>query len=515
MTSVWGMLTSLLFNGLEKWRIGRVSRAISNLQRALDQLFTLTTQEEISFRQEDELAQQTAALKSFSTDLADRIKIAMDNIMSERLENLHQGLTQLRDQNAQGGQEIIQELHNAPGAFSHAVAEQLAPSLVSLNTAVEELRQHKEESSADAIGKLIKEFQDSLSTSTVTQMEELAKTVGAASQSLMTLPNQMQEMIAGVQNQIDQTSQLLSETSQEQMGQTKQMLSGMLNAFQSAINAQQAGLSETTDRVNEEMKQIAADVRNLLESVTARTDQQLAQRMMDFESTIDRQQKTINAITSQMAAESAKATDQMTNQVEQTATRLGESIQDAEQSVGRIFQLLEPQIKAFDKQINDSRDMYAKGCEMLQQMDASATSIRQLIETTKSFSGQLVTGANQLERAGQHLTQTSDAFNRENEKFLSANRETTQQMQKTLDQSSRVLDDFAHRFGTINEGLNGIFAEIEKGLTTYATTSRESISRYLGDFSNQLSSAANALAGTIEALGDNVEILNDMAERQR
>ena len=39
------------------------------------------------------------------------------------------------------------------------------------------------------------------------------------------------------------------------------MLSGMLNAFQSAINAQQAGLSETTDRVNEEMKQIAADVK--------------------------------------------------------------------------------------------------------------------------------------------------------------------------------------------------------------------------------------------------------------
>ena len=77
VTSVWGMFVSLLFNGLEKWRIGRVSRAISNLQRALDQLFTLTTQEAISFRQEDELAQQTAALKSFSTDLANEITGAM------------------------------------------------------------------------------------------------------------------------------------------------------------------------------------------------------------------------------------------------------------------------------------------------------------------------------------------------------------------------------------------------------------------------------------------------------
>ena len=74
VTSVWGMFASLLFNGLEKGCIGRVSRAIAHLQRALDRLFTLTTQEEISFRQEDELTQQTQALKSFSTDLANNIK---------------------------------------------------------------------------------------------------------------------------------------------------------------------------------------------------------------------------------------------------------------------------------------------------------------------------------------------------------------------------------------------------------------------------------------------------------
>ena len=78
VTSVWGMLTSLVFNWLEKRRISRVNRAITNLQRALDQLFTLTTQEEIAIQQEVELEQQTAALKSFSTDLADKIKIAME-----------------------------------------------------------------------------------------------------------------------------------------------------------------------------------------------------------------------------------------------------------------------------------------------------------------------------------------------------------------------------------------------------------------------------------------------------
>ncbi len=73
VTSVWGMLFSLLFNALEKWLVGRVGKAIADLQRALDRLFTLTTQEEISLKQQDELAQQTRAFKELSTDLASAI----------------------------------------------------------------------------------------------------------------------------------------------------------------------------------------------------------------------------------------------------------------------------------------------------------------------------------------------------------------------------------------------------------------------------------------------------------
>ena len=114
VTSVWGMLLSLLFNWIEKSCIGWVSSKIAVLQRTLDQLFTLTTQEEIAFRQEDELAQQTQALKAFSTDLANEIKSAM----------------------AQGRQEIITEFRNAPETFSNAIGEQLTPSLNNLNSAV-------------------------------------------------------------------------------------------------------------------------------------------------------------------------------------------------------------------------------------------------------------------------------------------------------------------------------------------------------------------------------------------
>ena len=681
VTSVWGMLASFLFNGLEKWGIGRVSRAIADLQRALDQIFTLTRVEEIAIRQQDELVQQTAALKSFSTDLADRIKIAMDSIMSERLENLHRSLTQLHDQNAEGRQEIIQELHNAPEAFSSAMAEQLTPSLNNLNTAVKELREQKEESSTDAIRQLVEEFQKSISGSITAQMEALAERVSQVSEGLITLPDQMTRMIGGIQEQIDQARGLLTSTSEEQTGQMQNMMDGMLNTFQrtietqqsglsettnqsiqmlqstiaelqqsitstasqtateseamtnrmlellesaanrtneqfaqrmadmetvsnqsiqtlqTAIETQQSGLSETTNRVNEEMMQIAGDIRNLLESAANRTDEQFAQRMADMEtvsnqsiqmlqstitelqqsitstalqttteseamtnrmrellesaanrtdeqlgqrmaaietvsnqsiqtlqtaitelgqsitSTLNQQQQTISAITSQTAKASAEATDQMQQLVDRAATRLGESVQGAEKSINMLLQQQGDQIEAFNAQIINSQETLTRSREMLEQMNASAASVRQLIETTRVLSRELMTGATQLESAGTNLTQASDAFNQENERYLTANRETTNQIQNVLGQSQRLLNDSVQRFQTIDNGLQGIFAEIERGLNEYTTTTRESINTYLGTFSNQLTLASTALAGSVEALGENVEILNDMIER--
>ena len=548
VTSVWGMLTSLLFNGLEKWRISRVNRAIASLQRALDRLFTLKIAEEIAYQQQIELEQQTAALKSFSTDLADRIKIAMDNIMSERLENLHQGLTQLHNQNAQGRQEIIQELHNAPEAFSNAMAEQLAPSLNNLNTAVKELREQKEESSTDAIRQLVEEFQKSLSGSATAQMETLAETVSKMSEGLITLPDQMTRMIGSVQEQIDQTRGLLASTSEEQTGQMKNMMNGMLNAFQSAIDTQQSGLSETTNRSIQTLQSTIAELqqsltstasqtateseamtnrmRELLELAANRTDEQLAQRMADIEtvsnqsiqvlqSTIAELQQSITSTASQAATESATMTDRMRERFEQTATRLGESVEDVEQSVSRLLQQQGEQTEATNAQLNHWQDTLTKGREMLQGMNTSVTSVRQLIETTQAFSRQLITGATRLESAGQQLTQASDAFNQENEKYLTANRETTGQIQNALGQSQQLLDNFAQRFQTINAGLNSIFAEIEKGLNDYAASSSDSINEYLGAFSKQLTGAANALSGGVEALHETVEALNDINVRRR
>ena len=484
VTSVWGMLTSLLFNVLEKWRVGRVSRAIAELQRALDRLFTLTTQEEISFRQEDELSQQTAALKSFSTDLANDIKSAM----------------------AEGRQEILSELNKTVEAFSTTILEQLRPILEKLMEAIEELRQQKEESSTDAIGKLIEEFQKSLSTSTVTQMEELAKTVGEASQSLKDLPDQIGVMIASIQEQINETRQLLAETSQEQTDQMKSMMDEMIKTLQGVVELAANQTSEQLDQRMKDMKAVSAESIQTLQETIAELKQSIT-------SISDQQQDAIGKITSQTAQASADATDRMSQFMDQITRRLSKTVQAAENSINKLLEQQKGQTEAFNVQITNSKDTLESGQKMLEEMGTSLASVRQIIDTTQNFSELLTIGADQLKGSGQQLIQASTVFNQENEKYLTANRETIQQLENLHGQSQQLLDNSTERFQTIDEGLQSIFAEIDRGMNNYSVTAREAINSYLNDFSTQLADASRALSSSVEALTDIVEEVSDMTER--
>ena len=371
VTSVWGMLTSLLFNGLEKWRINRVNQAIAKLQHLLDQLFTLTTQEEIAFRQEDELEQQTAALKSFSTDLANDIKSAMGSIIAET-----------RVQDKKGNQEIIQKLHDIPNAISNALAEKLSPGFDNLITIITDIQSVTRESRQEIFQELRK-FHLSLG-----QMDTLTKRVGMVNENLI----------------------------------------GLLG----------------------HMTQIAHNIQEFVKAAANQTDEGFDQRLVDIDELLQRSAQTL---------------------------------QDAQERTSNLLQLQGEQIDATNMQLANPRAMLARGGDVLKQMNESVANVRQI--------------------------------NEENEKYFAANRDSMQRMQSALVESQQPLNDSVQRFQTINRELQGIFAEIEKGLNTYAVSTRKSINTYLNDFSSQLKSALEALSGTVEVLSDTVEDLQDKSKSKQ
>ena len=306
----------------------------------------------------------------------------------------------------------------------------------------------------------------------------------------------------------------------------KSMMERMSEAFQNAVDIHQTGLSATTDSINQDMQQIANDIRNLLEEAARHTNTQLAQRMADMEkastqsiqtlqASIAELQKSMTSISSQTTEKSEAMIIQMYRLIAESTTRLDSIFKSGEAGVSELLQQQANQIKEVNAQIANSRETLQKSGEILQQIDVSVNSIRKVSEDTQNLSELLITSADRIEDVSEQLTEANDTFNEENAKYFAANRETTQQLQNIQEQSMQLLNDFAQRFQTIHTGLTGIFEGVEEGLTSYSVTTRESINSYLKEFSGQLTEAAAALNSGVEALGESVEGLTDIVEEQK
>ena len=164
----------------------------------------------------------------------------------------------------------------------------------------------------------------------------------------------------------------------------------MLNAFQSAIDTQQAGLSETTDSVNDGMRQVAADIRNLLESTVNRADEQMGQRMADMEAvsnqsiqtlqtTISELGQSITSTASQTISDSEAMTNRMRELLESMANQTDERLG---QRMAAIETVSNQSIQAFQTMIDTQQSGLSETTDRVnQEMTQIASDIRNLLES--------------------------------------------------------------------------------------------------------------------------------------
>jgi len=199
VTSIWGMLLSLVFTGVEKYRMDKLGKAIDRLCVRLDRLFLIRNRD-LQVLEEDlmrrilseqlsivndqgdnvklvnlvrdmgiEAKEQTLALKSFSTDLADLIIDGFHSIINNEDEGLLREIKVLQSK--------IEEL----GAQIQSPATDMANQIVS--------------NLQDAL----KEMMTDLNGATRKELEEIGRLLNASSGSLTQFPKHMEAVLASVQ----------------------------------------------------------------------------------------------------------------------------------------------------------------------------------------------------------------------------------------------------------------------------------------------------------------------------
>lgn len=250
VTSIAGMFLSIVFNVFEKRGFKRVADELRRLAARLDDRFRLTTADRLRYQREDQARllralftyqtpegevvtaghvlrdlradsrEQTAALKSFSTDLADGIAISTSTI--EAL-GVHLG-----------------------EVFKAAMGAKLTPALESVQQAVKELRDEKAASSAELVGDIVGElqgtlqdmgqqFQSALSGGAIAQLEEVANSVGATGAVLQGLPETLEQLVSELRQSVVDTTVRIGEETELAAGSMREGMQQAASEFGAII----------------------------------------------------------------------------------------------------------------------------------------------------------------------------------------------------------------------------------------------------------------------------------------
>ncbi len=508
LTSLVGMSCSIVYTMLDKrWR-NKLARSLFDLtekldshyyiddltlmnisqQKMIDQLKaevqeqTTALLDKLTYKNEEGLnvtignaireilaenIQQTKALKSFSTDLAIELNQGFDEILSRQM------------------QQRIIPLMESVDATTRNVVEHIDQMAKTVSSPAAEMMQNVVEELKHSMQSIINKFNAELSGSATSELENLAKQLGTATQAMADFPKNMENISATLQVTIEEVKHAISEISNT----SAHASTAVMQQMQEQINFATATISDAI-----------AEVKEVMTGLSHSSQEQ----------------------SNQMTGKLADAADKMSEFLTATVSMLSASVQ---QSVKHITDKVNDQqagLLALQEgttlQTQKLLDGFNAGLERLEKMNEH---IAATMNEFRLAQGEITASTSNLRTICGDMKLATELFS----KGLndSANKLTQLQMttQKNIDQIAAVLqsagllsEEYMRKFETIKNGLALIFSQVQNGLSEYSRTVRKTTDSFLEQYTSSLTQTAGALASAIERQNEVTEMLTDTIARK-
>jgi hypothetical protein len=495
VTSIWGMLLSLLFGLLERVQFGRIGKFLRKLTQNLDKRYLLTPADEQRLKQQEQaemidqlLSRQRQQLSELFVDSNDQGQQVMPaNILRELIlesQKQSKALQSFSSDLADGIKISTQTVESMGGEFAKMLEERMStsfsPAFAQIEAAVKNLREAKEESSGHLIQQVVEDlqttmqgmsdnFQQSLTGSARQSLESLAQVVGQAGSSLLSFPEKIDAVMKSLEGQTRQIQDLLSNSAESSRQATTAQIQDMQRIF--------AELSSSFQQDMTNQKQQMSELTLLLQSHAQRSSEQ-------------------------MSASTQASTDHLQSVMDTLQQKLESMMKQQESGIVSVHEV-----------IQNSREILQNGQTLMAQMGQTMSAFDLAFQKLQTLSGELTHTGQHLENSGLSLKTASDQFETQAKAYLTGNQLTLKQLESALSEAQKTAQDYSSRFSVIQNGLTSIFQEIEQGLERYQNTTREQINKSLSSFSEQLSQAAKYLVSGVEELRDVVEEAAELRSR--
>ncbi len=482
-TSLVGMGLSIIYTITEKRLRNLLMNSLMDFTEALDQqyyiddqrLLLLSLEPKLTYTNEmgeripislairdmlNENAQQSKALKAFSTDLADRLNEGFDEILSRQMQARIIPLMENVDQTTKT---IIEHIDHTAEIMS-------APATDLIKSVIDELKKSMES--------LINEFRTNISNSASNELQHLVASLGEATTSMSLFPKNLEDVITALQLTMDEVKSSITEIS-----------SSSANATSSAMKHMQEQVTFATTSLSNVM----LEVKEIISSLT-QTSEQTSQKMMNKMTAASEQIGTIlNGMMNDISTSVKSSMQSITDDISDKQTGLM-ALQKS--TISETEKLLE---------------RFNVGLERLEKMNEHITGTMNAFQLAQ---GQINGSTTQLQSISSKMKLASEEFQETQIEYATKMNDLQERTLQAISSIANVLQEsgslskeYVEKFDIIRNGIGGIFAQIQKGMTEYSQYVQSSTQRYLEDYSRELTKATNALSGAIQQQNEVTEVI--------
>lgn len=406
--------------------------------------------------------EQSKALKSFSTDLAMELNNGFDEVLSRQMQ-----------------QKILPLMENVD-ATTKAIVEHIDQMAATVASPASDMMESVVAELKNSMSKVIDEFKSGLSGSATAELENLAASLGTATQAMGNFPKDMENISATLQVTIEEVKRAIMEISNTSA-----------NSNSAAMKQMQEQITFATTSISNAI----AEVKDVMTNITQSSQQSSQEIINKIANASDKMGEFLNATIAQISTSVVQSMKNVTDDVTSKQTDL---LALQEDTTGRTKALLET---------------FNQGLNRLEKMNEYVTGTMNMFQQAQ---GQITGSTAHLQTITSDMKVATEVFHKSQNDYAGRMETLQLQSQKNIEAISSLLDhtgevsqEYVEKFDVIRQGLGGIFAQLQKGLSEYSVTVQATTQKYLDQYSRSLTETTDALSSSIQQQAEVVETLVD------
>lgn len=513
LTSLAGMLGSLVFTFLDKRWKNLFSRAINSLNEKIDALYYIDDMElmrmnqqimisslysslksdmqqqhlelidKLSYNNSDgqivpmanaireiltENTKQSKALMSFSTDLAMQLNEGFDETLSRQM------------------QQRIVPLMESVDATTKVVVEHIDKMADTVASPATDMMQKVVDELKESMQKVINEFSSGISKSATGELENLAHQLGIATQAMSEFPKNMEKISSTLQVTIEEVKHAISEISNTSA-----------TANSTAMQQMQEQITFATGAISNAI----TEVKEVMSGISRSSQEQ----------------------SNQMVSKLADAADKLGAFLTGTISTLSTSVQQSVKNITDDVNSKQADLIALQEdttaQTKKLLENFNIGLERLEKMNDY---IGGTMNGFAQAQGEITMSTSNLRTITGDMKLATELFNKGQNDYAANLAQLQVSSQRGIDQVAELLknsgqlsEEYVQKFEIIKEGLASIFAQLQNGLAEYSRTVKDTTDKYLAQYTSSLTQTTGALASAIERQNEVTEMLTDTITRSK